>query len=132
MYDEIKHKLEVKNELTRRGLGSYMNDTKWQELLAEISKLSFPPSYQRKDVLHVEPEPCNFDSDDSSWGDYEEGIYPLFSIEWIRIRPRYLKHVAHLLPNAIVDCEAELEAALQSLGQLYVKTDDSIWIYGYK
>jgi hypothetical protein len=132
MYDEIKHKLEIKNELARRGLGSVMNDTKWRELLAEMSKLSFPPPYQRKDVLHAEPEPCSFDSDVSCLGDYVEGIYPLFSIEWIRIRPRYLKHVAQLLPKAIIDCEAELEAALQSLGQPYVKTDDSIWIYGYK
>ena len=94
MYDETKHKFEVKTELARRGLGSYMNDTKWRALLTEIGKLPFPPPYQRKDVLHFEPEPCTFDSDVLCQGDYLEGIFPLFSVEWIRIRPRYLKHVA--------------------------------------
>jgi hypothetical protein len=91
-----------------------------------------PPPYQRKDVLHSEPEPSTFDSDVWYLGDWVEGIYPLFSIEWIRIRPRYLKHVAQLLPEAVVDCEAEFEQALQSLGQPYEKSDDSIWIYGYR
>ena len=132
MYDETKHKHEVKDALAKRGLGSYMNDTKWRELLAEIGKLSFPPPYQRKDVLHSEPEPCTFDADLSCLGDYHEGIFPLFSIEWIRIRPRYLKHVAQSLPKTMIDCDAELEAALQFIGQPYVKADDSIWIYGYK
>jgi hypothetical protein len=62
MYDEDKHKLAVKAELTRRGLGSQMNDTKWRELLAQINQLSFPPPYQRKDVLHSGPEPNTFGS----------------------------------------------------------------------
>jgi hypothetical protein len=132
MYDEDKHKLEVRAELTKRSLGSLMNDTKWGKLLAEINKLPFPPPYQRKDVLHSEPEPSSFDSEVSYHGDWEEGINPLFSIEWVRIRPRYLKHVGQLLPKAIVDCEVELERALQSLGQPYEKVDGSIWIYGYR
>jgi hypothetical protein len=42
MYNEDKHKLEVKVEMTKRRLGSLMNDTKWQELLVEIDKLPFP------------------------------------------------------------------------------------------
>jgi hypothetical protein len=62
----------------------------------------------------------------------EFGCKLALAIEWIRIRPRYLKHVAQLLPKSIVDCEAELEAALQFLGQLYVKNKDSIWVYGYQ
>jgi hypothetical protein len=132
MYDPNKHKLKVRAAAAERGLGSYMNDTKWRELLIEIGKLPFPPPYQRKDILHAEAEPCTFDADLWCWGDYIEGILPLFSIEWIRIRPRYLKHVGQLVPNVVVDCEAQLEAALQALGQLYVKADDSIWIYGYK
>ena len=132
MYDEEKHKAEVRAELTRRGLGSFMNDTKWQELVAEIKKLPFPPPYQRKDVLFAKPEPSRFDADVWYHGDWTEGILPFFSIEWIRIRPRYLKHVARLLPRAVVSCEAELEQALQSIGQSYEKADDSIWIYGYR
>lgn len=132
MYDKAHHKHKVKAELTKRGLGSFMNDTKWQELLVEIHKLPFSPPYQRKDVLHLEPEPSSFDSEVSYLGDWKEGIHPLFSIEWVRIRPRYLQHVSQLLPQVVVDCEAELEQALQSLGQPYQKDEGSIWIYGYR
>jgi hypothetical protein len=129
MNDTDRHKQKVRAELTRRGLGSLMNDTKWRELLAAIDKLPFPPPYERKDVLHpAEP----FDTDVWYHGDWTEGIYPLYSIEWVRIRPRYLKHVGQLLPKVVVSCEKELEQALQSLGQPYEKTNDSIWIYGYR
>jgi hypothetical protein len=132
MYDEDRHKRDVQAELARRGIGSLMNDTKWKEILVEINKLPFPPPYQRKDVLHSLPEPSDFDYDVSYLGDWEEGILPFFSVEWIRVRPRYLRHVAQLLPKTVVDCEAEFEKALQSLGQPYEKFDGSIWIYGYR
>ncbi|MCL2309085.1 MAG: hypothetical protein FWC42_02255 [Proteobacteria bacterium] len=132
MNDEDKHKHKVKEELTRRGLGSLMNDTKWRELLAEIDKLPFSPPYQRKDVLHPEPEPRVFDTDVWYHGDWTEAIHPLYSIEWVRIRPRHLKRVGQLLSPIIVSCEAELERVLQSLGQPYEKGDDSIWVYGYR
>ncbi|GGC77299.1 hypothetical protein GCM10011396_25570 [Undibacterium terreum] len=132
MYDEDIHKQQVKAELARRGLGSYMNTTKWREFLIEINKLPFPPPYQRKDVLHPEPEPNNFDADVWYLGDWEEGIHPFFSIEWIRIRPRYLKHVGQLLPKVSVDCGTELERALQIIKQPYEKFEDSIWVYGYR
>ena len=132
MCDENKHKLKVKAELTRRGLGSLMNDTKWRALIAGIDKLPFPPPYQRKDVLLADPEPSVFDSDVSYHGDWQDGLYPLFSVEWIRIRPRHLQHIAHLLPEAVVDCETELEQVLRSLGQHYEKIGDCIWIYAYR
>ncbi len=109
-----------------------MNDTKWRKLIDEIARLPFPPPYQRKDVLQWEPVPKSFDSDVGYLGDWSEGIHPLFSIEWIRIRPRYLQHVARLLPKAVVDCEADLEFVLQSLEQPYEKSHGSIWIYGYR
>ena len=132
MHDEDKHKHKVRAELSKRGLVSLMNDTKWRELFAAIDTLPFPPPYQRKDVLHAEPEPTTFDADVWYHGDWVEGIHPLYSIEWIRIRPRYLKHVGRLLPEIVVDCEAELERALHALGQAYEKANDSIWIYGYR
>ncbi|WP_256080405.1 DUF6678 family protein [Massilia sp. YIM B04103] len=132
MYDEFKHKLQVKAELSKRGLGSVMNDTKWRELLAGIDDLPFPPPYQRKDVLSSEASPESFDEDVWYQGDWNEGIFPLFSIEWIRIRPRYLRHEGRLLPKSVIDCGVQLEQLLQSLKQPYEKFDDSFWIYGYK
>lgn len=132
MYDSDKHRLDVREALTNRGLGSYMNDTKWRKLIAEIARLPFPPPYQRKDVLQLVPEPETFDSDVSYLGDWTEGIHPLFSIEWIRIRPRYVRHDAQLLPKVVIDCQTDLEFALQSLRQPYEKSNGSIWIYGYR
>ncbi|MEY4748110.1 MAG: hypothetical protein RIQ60_324 [Pseudomonadota bacterium] len=70
MYDEDKHKLKVKAELTKRKLGSLMNDTKWRELLVAINQLPFPPPYQRKDILHPEAEPSTFNEDVSYLGDW--------------------------------------------------------------
>ncbi|WP_191724472.1 DUF6678 family protein [Comamonas avium] len=132
MYDSDKHRLDVREALTNRGLGSYMNDTKWRKLIAEIARLPFPPPYQRKDVLQLVPEPETFDSDVSYLGDWTEGIHPLFSIEWIRIRPRYVRHAAQLLPKVVIDCQTDLEFALQSLRQPYEKSNGSILIYGYR
>jgi len=127
-----KHKRQVRQALSQRGLGAWMNDTKWRELLAVIDTLPFPPPYQRKDVLRSEPEPSTFDADVWYIGDWVEGIHPLYSIEWLRIRPRYMEPAGQLLPPTLVDCEAALEQALQSLGQPYEKADGSIWIYGYR
>lgn len=132
MDDVAKHKRQVRQALAQRGLGAWMNDTKWRELLAVIDTLPFPPPYQRKDVLHAEPEPSTFDADVWYQGDWVEGIHPLYSIEWLRIRPRYLEPVGQWLPPRVVDCGAALEQALQSLGQPYEKADGSIWIYGYR
>ncbi len=132
MDTEEKHKARVKQALTSRGIGSLMNNTKWRKIQAVMDTLPFPPPYQRKDVLLPEPEPKSFDSDVSYWGDWTEGIYPFYSIEWVRIRPRYLKRVAMLLPESLIDCEKELEKELQKIGQPYEKSDDSIWIYGYR
>jgi hypothetical protein len=127
-----KYRLKVKAALSARGLGSYMNDTKWRELFAEIDNLPFPPPYQRKDILSDDPDPKIFDEDVRYHGDWSEEIYPFFTIEWLRIRPRYLKHVGRLVPYEIIDCQAELEQLLKRLGQAYEKFNDSIWIYGYR
>jgi hypothetical protein len=132
MYNLENHKNSVKQELTRRGLGGLLNDTKWCVIQSVMRSLPFPPPYQRKDILHNAPEGLGFDADVFYHGDWEEGIHPFFSIEWLRIRPRCLVHVARLLPPKVHDCELELIAALESASIAYEKRDDCIWIYGYR
>ena len=129
-----KHRSKVNYEISRRGLGSHMNDTKWSELVAAIDTMPFDPPYQRKDILDSEPQPVNFDKDVTYTGDYHDpqSIYPFYSIEWIRIRPRTLNYVAALLPYKLQDCETQLLKSLDKIGQHYELRDESIWIYGYK
>ena len=109
-----------------------MNDTQWTTLIQVIEGLEFPPPYQRKDILKSDPEPSSFESDVSYFGDWHEGMRPFFSIEWIRIRPRYLKHRGMLLSPSVLDCQRTLEASLQAIGQAYELSADSIWIFGYR
>ncbi|EGQ8033573.1 hypothetical protein G5Y03_004517 [Vibrio parahaemolyticus] len=52
MLQQDKHRQKVREEVTRRGLVSAMNKTKWLEFAnAVYQELSFPPAYSRKDVL---------------------------------------------------------------------------------
>lgn len=116
-----------------RGLTSCMNDTKWSELQAAVYReLPFPPPYQRKDVLATAPQPETFGDDVYYLGDWKEGLWPFYSIEWIRIAPRYLVTRARLLPPETRDCTQELKAVLQSDNIPYVEQDRCIWVVGYR
>lgn len=103
-----KDKKKVMRVIYERQLYSVMNNTKWKELQSEVLEvLPFPPPYQIKDVLSKEAFPKEFEEDVWYWGDWKEGLYPFYAIEWIRIRPRYLKEVGQLLPQTRVDITEE-------------------------
>jgi hypothetical protein len=85
----------------------------WERLRALMyDALPFPPPFQRKDISRSEPEPPTFGEDVWYHGDYGEGLEPFDTIEWIRIRPRYLRDRGRLAPPEIVDCEVTLKALL--------------------
>jgi hypothetical protein len=127
-----KHKAKVRKEVRQRGLTSFMNQTKWLELQkAIVDELPFPPPFQRKDVLEKTPEPSEFESDVWYHGDWTEGVLPFHSIEWLRIRPRYLKSKGQLLESEVVECGEELRRILLRYHIPFKEPDDSIWIYGY-
>ena len=73
MTEGSTNKAKVLAEAARRGLTSFMNDTKWRELQrAALEELPFfPPAYQRKDILHTLPEPARLDADVWIFGDSE-------------------------------------------------------------
>jgi len=132
MSDIEKHKERVGIEVAKRGLVSFMNDTKWLELQrAAVDELPFAPPFQRKDVLQPVLEPARFDTDVWWHGDWREGILPFYSIEWLRIRPRYLKHRGALIAPTIVDCEDVLKSVLERQYIPFVERDYSIIIFGY-
>lgn len=85
----------------------------WQRLREVMqASMPFPPPFQRKDIHARTPAPASFDEDVWYHGDYGEGLDPLDTIEWIRIRPRYLRFRGHRVPREVVDCENELTSLL--------------------
>ena len=126
------HSQKIMGSAIDRGYVSVMNDTKWHELCHAItSELPFAPAYQRKDITATEPDPQSFEKDVHYFGDWTEGIRPFYSIEWIRIRPRYLKHRGQLIEPEIIDEEPQLLSLLQRLKTPFQKHGDSIFIFGF-
>ena len=105
----------------------------WERLRRLMQgSMTFPPPFQRKDVRAAAPEPETFDEDVTYHGDYGEGLDPLDSIEWIRIRPRYLRFRGHRVPHEVVDCEVELKALLAREGLEFSTDRGCIVLYGVR
>lgn len=127
-----QNKARVMKAVTERNLVSIMNDTKWRELQgAVISSLLFPPPYQGKYLLEDSLHPDEFETDVSYWGDWKEGIVPFYRVEWIRVRPRYLKHRGHLVSPEVIDITDDFVKLLKELSIPYRLENDTYYIYGY-
>ncbi len=125
-------KSKVRKVVNEKQLFSVMNNTKWRELQnAVVEWLPFPPPYQIKNVLGNEPYPKEFEEDVWYWGDWSEGLLPFYSIEWIRVRPRYLKENGQLLPRITIDITKEFISLLKQFAIPYHEDEDSIYIFGY-
>ncbi|HHY0517210.1 TPA: DUF6678 family protein [Vibrio parahaemolyticus] len=130
MLQQDKHRQKVREEVTRRGLVSAMNKTKWLEFAnAMYQELSFPPAYSRKDVLEKDYTPL----EDDAWylGDYKEGLPPYYSIEWIEVKPRVAKSQGLLLAGEVESIESEFIAILGKYNIPYEYKNGSYFIYGY-
>lgn len=98
-----KLKKKVIYLIEQRKMSSIMNNTKWRELQKAVRKLRFPPPYQLKFITdNNDPKP--FDKDVWYLGNWnDEVLYHLFNIEWIKVRPRYIKNIGCLIDGEIVD-----------------------------
>jgi hypothetical protein len=135
--DMMTGKERVTEIVSRKGLYSCMNNTKWKELQSAVGKLSFPPPYIIKDVCEEEPNISDFDKDVDYWGDWsDEGLYDwgnYFAIEWIKVRPRYTKYQGRLMPCVIAeDITEEFLAILKKYNIPYEADGDAFIIYGYR
>jgi hypothetical protein len=62
-----------------------------------MQALPFPPPYQIKDIHSDKPCPAEFSEDVWYLGNWEdECLMPFFQIEWICVRPRYIKQLGRL------------------------------------
>ena len=127
-------KARVRVEVERRGLASFMNRTRWEALSKAVDEeLPFPPSFQRQDVLGQRETPDDINQMEGYFGGWSgEDIEPLVSIEWLRVVPRYRKHVAMLLPDEVIDCSDAFRDLLVRQGVPFREDEmKTFWIYGY-
>ncbi|WLD14802.1 hypothetical protein SH412_004996 [Planctellipticum variicoloris] len=110
-----------------------MNDTKWHELQSAVQNdLPFSPPYQIKAVLNHRPEPKHFDSDVEYFGDWsDECLTPFYVIEWIRIRPRFLRGRGRLVAPEVHSVDSEFLAILHRFDIPHRCDEVSIWVFGY-
>ena len=130
MLNQEKHRQIVREEVTRRGLVSAMNKTKWLKFEnAMYQELPFPPAYSRKDILEKDHTPL----EDDAWylGDYKEGLLPYYSIEWIEVKPKITKSRGLFMANEVESIESEFLNILEKYSIPYEHKNGSYFIYGY-
>lgn len=132
---ELKSRVDM--AVAKRGLSSFMNDTKWLELQAAIPSLPFPPPYTERLILDAaDTGVVEFSKIPEFTGDwspfYEEGMSFFFEIEWMKISPRYAEYRGALVEPKIFDETRELEQLLIAIGIPYEYANRVFTIFGYK
>lgn len=107
---------EVQRVADFRRLEHTMNQERWRHLDRILDQLPFRPPYQYKSLLEDTPYPEPFEEDVSYWSSGLDDAGHWFEIEWIRLRPRYLKHQGRLVAPEMIDCADTLRAALVDAG----------------
>jgi hypothetical protein len=136
-----KHKKKINNIIEQKGLCSIMNNTKWKELKKGINELPFLPPFVIKSVDEEETSYHRFEKDaynTNDWGMYSDDylggdIYatPFYAVEWIKIRPRLLKHQGCLIESKVIDETDEFLAMLKKYNIPFEKKNETYIIYGY-
>lgn len=124
----------------QRNLYSLMNDTKWRELRrAVLADMPFNPAYIMKTLFEQEyPFEEDFQNDVCYFGDWHEGFtygeyyHGYFAIEWVKVRPRYLKYCGRLIEPEVIDASDQFEKILNQYQIPYELENGMYCIYGYK
>ena len=141
MNETEKYKAKIRKIIQEESLCSVMNNTKWQEFKNGISELPFLPPFVIKSVDEQETDFHNFDKDEYNspdWGLYLDNylggdIYavPFYAVEWIKIRPRLLKHQGRLINPKVIDETEDFLAVLKKYSIPYNELNGTYIIYGY-
>ncbi|WP_142047497.1 DUF6678 family protein [Pseudoalteromonas luteoviolacea] len=107
-----------------------MNANQIEVLIDLINKeLPFTPPFQYKKFGEA-PFPLKFSEDVSYLGDWSaDCLRPYSSIEWICVRPQYLKNIGRLVPPKVFSCEVEFVNLLRSQNVSFESRNDTILIY---
>ncbi|MFN2301427.1 MAG: DUF6678 family protein [Gammaproteobacteria bacterium] len=105
------------------------SEVQWTALQRAVeTELPFPPPYQFK-CFGYPPHPDPFDADVDYWGDWSDAcLRPFEQLEWLRVRPRYLKHRGRLVAPEVVDIEREFVMLLERLTVPYERDGEAIVI----
>ncbi|MFD2907633.1 DUF6678 family protein [Flavobacterium ardleyense] len=136
--DILIYKEDVRKIVEKKGLGSYMNDTKWLRLQKLVANLPFSPSYYEKlirddnfnfsKIVKIKNSTCF-----GNWSPfYMEGMSLFFSIEYIIVIPVYIEYVGRLVKGKVIDITAELEKLLLDNNIPFEFNNGNFVIYGYK
>lgn len=136
--DIVKYKQKILKIISKKRLGSYMNNTKWLRLQKEVEKLPFPPNYYAKLITD---ESFDFKKiielrSSSCFGDwspyYMEGMPLFFSIEYLIVLPKYAKFRGRLVKDEIIDITSEFKAILEQNNIPFEIENGNFIIHGYK
>ena len=137
-----KYKQKIKAIVQNKGMCSMMNNTKWRELKKGITELPFLPPFVIKSVDEEESTYHQFDEDvynTGDWGIYLENylggdIYatPFYAVEWVKIRPRLLKHQGRLIESKVIDETDEFLKMLKKFNIPFEEQNGTYIISGYR
>lgn len=136
MQNDLKDK--VFRIVCSRNLCSYMNNTKWNELITSVkTEMPFLPAFNIKYVTQKTATQNNIETEDvGCFGDWTGENFPpqeyYFNIEWIKVRPRYLKFRGKLIEPELVDGSKKFEEILHKYNIPYEEKDGLYCIYGYR
>lgn len=124
--------------ICERNLCSYMNHTKWNKFISAVkSEIPFPPAVSIKYVTQKAVVQNKIETENVDYlGDWKGENFPpqnfYFNIEWIKIRPRYLKYQGKMIGPELIDGAKEFEDILHIFNIPFEEKDGLYCIYGYK
>lgn len=123
--------------ISERKLCSYMNNTKWDELVSAVrNEMPFPPAFAIKYLMQEACQDKILQEDVDCWGDWSGENFPTLeyyiNIEWIKVRPRYLKFRGKLVKPEIIDESKTFEEILYKYNIPFEEKDGLYCIYGYR
>lgn len=124
-------KKQIQSITKQRQLTLVMDNAKWLKLITAIESLSFPPPFIRKDLFSQSPKLSDFTSDVYHVGNWLNGINPLVTVEWIKVRPRFLRNMGQPVTTKIIDCTKAFEELLINHRIPFIHYKNAYVIYSY-
>ena len=125
----------VREFVQQNRLVGAMNNTKWRELREAMDEWGNAPAYEikylfdEKSEADVEQAVAETTVAIGDWG-YEH-FYPMFDIEWVKIRKLRSVFRGRLIAREVVDNSEGIRAILERFAIPYVEGEFCFTVYGY-